>query len=144
MVEKAIPTGLFFFLNTLHSCAKDMLHSIPNAWRISASFYFMPHAQSCRISFWETHRPVSRYGVLGRGRSLRLFVNAGGIAWDAEHPGNRTPETQRVVVGKKDCGAGFRSKSPGARIAEWVSRERSGRRRSVGYADRTEHEMRSE
>lgn len=54
------------------------------------------------------------------------------------------PRRAELVVGKNRNEVEIRSKSPGARIAEWVSRERSGRRRSVGYADRTEHEMRSE
>lgn len=44
---------------------------------------------------------------------LKPFYNAGGIAWDAEQPGNRTPECS-ARRGKKDCGAGFRSKGPGA------------------------------
>lgn len=43
---------------------------------------------------------------------LKPFYNAGGIAWDAEQPGNRTPECS-ARRGKKDCGAGFRSKGPG-------------------------------
>lgn len=55
------------------------------------------------------------------------------------------PRRAELAVGKRSCEAAQCSKSPGAALAaEWVSRERSGRRRSVGYADRTEHEMRSE
>lgn len=67
---------------------------------------------------------------------------------EALHGMRSSPETgprrAELVVGKNRNKVEIRSKSPGARIAEWVSRERSGRRRSVSYADRTEHEMRSE
>ncbi len=99
--------------------------------------FFMPYALSSCAWCWKPHRPDSRYKVLECGRGWRFSVNAAGIAGDAEHPGNRTPETRRVAVGKRRNEMEMRSKGPGAGTAEWVSRERSGRRRAVGYADRT-------
>jgi len=74
------------------------------------------------------------------------FLNAGGVDVfllmpEALHGMRSIPETgPRSAgrgVGKRRNGMEMRSKGPGAGTAEWVSRERSGRRRRLGYAERT-------